>query len=159
MGDHVLDRDALEVEDLTAAEDRREHLVLLGGGHDEDGVARGFLEGLEEGVEGARGQHVDLVDDEHLIFTGRGGDVDLLAEGADVVDAVVRGGVELDEVERASLLDGYARFAFAAGLAVGRGVETVDGLGEDTGARGLADAARSAEEVGLGEATGLDRIL
>ena len=159
MRDHIGNRDTLEVEDLTAAEDRRKHLVLLGRRHNEDGVARRLLKRLEEGVEGARRQHVHLVDDEDLVLSGRGRDVHLLAERADIVDAVVRRGVELDQVEGVALLDCDTRFALAAGLPFGSRMETIDCLRKDTGTRRLADAARSAEKVRLGQTARLDGVL
>ena len=71
---------------------------------------------------------------------------------------VVRRGVELVDVQGATLVERAARFAFVAGLgAVGR--EAVDRLGEDSGAGGLAYAAGAAEEVGVGQLAALDGVL
>ena len=86
-------------------------------------------------------------------------------EVADGLDAVVRGGVELVDVEAGAGLDGEARGALAARLAVDR-VLAVEDLGEDAGGGGLAGAAGPGEEVGVadpvldhGVAQGADEVL
>ena len=74
----------------------------------------------------------------------------------DVLDLVVRGAVDLDDVERRAGGDGLAGGALAAGMHRGA-VLAVEGLGEDAGEGGLAGAARAGEEVGLRDAALLDR--
>ena len=133
--------------------------MLLRGGEDEDGVVWRLLEGLEEGVEGGLAEHVDLVDDVDLVSPHLRRDAHLLDERAYVVDGVVRGRVELVDVERALLVEGATRFARVAGLALGGEVHAIDGLGEDACAGRLADAARAAEEVGVSQLIVLDRVL
>lgn len=120
-------------------------------------MGRGLLERLQKGVEGGRREHVDLVDDEDRVAAHLGDDPHLVDERADVLDRVVRGGVELVDVERAPLVEGAARFALVAGLG-SVGVEAVDGLGEDAGAGGLAHAARATEEVGMGQLSPFDGV-
>ena len=155
--DAVLDADAVEVVNLAARENRRDDFVLLGGGEDENRMGGGLLERLQKGVEGGRREHVDLVDDEDRVAAHLGDDPHLVDERADVLDRVVRGGVELVDVERAPLVEGAARFALVAGLG-SVGVEAVDGLGEDAGAGGLAHAARATEEVGMGQLSPFDGV-
>jgi hypothetical protein len=89
----------LEVEALAAVDDRRHHLVGLGGREHEDGVRRRLLERLEEGVPRLAGEHVGLVDDVDLPLARRRHVTDAVAQVADVVDRAVRGGVHLDHVE------------------------------------------------------------
>ena len=103
---------------LTAA-DGVEQLVWLGGGEHEDDVLRWLLEGLEQGVAGRPGQHVGLVEDVDAMGAaggGHGADVD--PDLADVLDLVVRGGVEFDDVERGAFGDADARGALVARLTV-----------------------------------------
>src|SRR5947209_6517453 len=76
-----------------------------------------------------------------------GGAADEVAHG---VDAVVRCGVELVDVERGTVTDLGAGLARVAGLAV-LDVAAVEGLGQDAGGGGLAGAAGAAEEVGVGD--------
>ena len=153
--DDLRDGDAAEVEALRAREDRREHLVRLGRREDEQGVLGRLLERLQDRVEGARREHVHLVEDVDLLLGALRRDADRLAQLAHVVDAVVARGVDLDDVDRAAVVERRARLARAARLGVGPLGErrlAVDGLGEDARRRRLADAARAREEVRVREA-------
>jgi hypothetical protein len=100
---------------------------------------------------------VDFVDDVDLIRALGRGVADRLSEVADLVDAAVGGAVDLEDVEAPALLDLAAELAAVVGVVVDR-VEAVDRLGQDPGGRRLADAARAAEEVGVGDALGGDRV-
>ena len=155
--DERLERGATEVEALAARADGGRDLVRLGGREHEDDVWRRLLEGLEQRVEGRVGQHVDLVDEVDLVGRRVGGVADALAQGADLVDAAVGGGVELDQVERAALVEREAGVAGVVGLAP-RGRLAVDGLGEDAAGAGLARAARAGEEVGVRGRPGGDGV-
>jgi hypothetical protein len=56
-------------------------------------MGRRFLKGFEEGVEGGRREHVNLVDDEHAIPAVDRRNLHLIGERTDVVDRVVRCGI------------------------------------------------------------------
>src|SRR5687768_15475657 len=98
-----------------------------------------------------------LVDDVDLVLTLGGREPHLLAQIAHLVDAPVARGVDLDEVEEASFADRDACRAGIARLAV-RGLRAVDRLRDQTRDRGLADAARTGEKVGVSDLTGGDGI-
>ena len=147
-----LQGDSAEVEALAPRYDGEGDLVRLRRGEDEDYVGRRLLQGLQEGVEGRLGQHVDLVDDVDLRRGLVGAEVDPVVEVSDVVYAAVAGGVDLDEVQRSSLIDGGADVAGVVRLAF-LGREAVDCLGENAGGGGLAGASGSAEEVRVGHAS------
>lgn len=83
---------------LGAGEDGGGHPLGLGGGEDEEDVGRGLLQGLEEGVEGAFGEHVGLVQDEDLPGGREGGEVDPFPQLPHVLHGVVAGGVNLHHV-------------------------------------------------------------
>ncbi len=86
---------------------------------------------------------------------------DLLGEDvqlADGLDAVVAGAVDLDDVHVLAHGDGAADVAGAAGVD-GGAPDAVEAPGEDAGHRRLADAPGSREQVGVGHAAVLDRIL
>ena len=159
MGDGILHRHAFEVVDLTTRDDGWQNLVLLRGGKDEDDVCRRFLKRLQECVEGLRGEHVHLVDDEHLVASYLRRNARLLHERLDVLHGVVRGSVELEDVVRPLLVESLARLAVVASLALVGRRQTVDGLGEDAGTSGLANASRSTEQVGMGELSTAHSIL
>ena len=147
--------DAAEVEALRPAQDRRQDLVRLGRGEDEEDVRRRLLERLEERVPGRLGQHVRLVQDVDLLFRALGREAHGLAQVPDVVDAVVARRVDLDDVQRAALLERDARLAGPAGLgavALRERPQAVDGLGEQARGGRLAHAARAGEHVGLPDA-------
>ena len=66
------------------------------------------------------------------------------------VDTVVRGRVELSDVERGAFGDLNTALAHTARLAI-NGTRTVECLGQDTSGRGLAGATRPGEEVGVAD--------
>ena len=157
-------RQEAEVQLLRTAADGLGHLLRIGGGEHEHDVRRRFLEGLQEGGFGRLREHVDLVEDVHLVASG-GAERGLLDEVTHGVDAVVRGGVELVHVVAGAGLDRLAAVAHAAWFAVDR-VGAVEHLGQDAGAGGLARAAGTGEQVGVadtvvadGVAQGLDHVL
>ena len=149
-----------EVEALAAREDGGRHLVRLGGGQDEDGVHRRLLQGLEQRVEGLGGEHVHLVDDVDLHAAFHRGEVHLVAQVADVVDAAVGGGVHLDDVHGAAPADGLAVRAGAVGVGGGLALAgvAVEGHGQDLGGGGLARAARTGEEIGVAHPVLVDGV-
>ena len=155
----VFNCNSFEIKYLTAREDGRDDFVFLCGGKDELGVRRRLLQGLQEGVESILAEHVNLVDDVHLVLPDLRGDAYLLHQVADVVNRVVRCRVELVDVERSVVVERTARLAFVAGFHVLSGVEAVDGLGHDACASGLSYTSGSAEEVGLGERMVADGVL
>ena len=95
-------------------------------------------------------------------------DVDLPTAGRSVpgagndlsngVDAVVRRGVELDDIERRSFRDGEATGADSTGVTV-NGILTVKGLGENARRRRFSGSARSRKEVRVRDAVAFDGSL
>ena len=157
VGQHVA-VDEVELQVLGAAADGGHHLVGLGGAQHENHVVGGLLERFEEGVLRSSGEHVDLVEDIHLGFTGGAhrhpGD-----EVANIVHLVVGGGVELDEVVGGVIGDVLTGLALAARLAVAAQIGAVEGLGQYTGRAGLARAPGTAEQIGMADPALLDRVL
>ena len=96
---------------------------------------------------GRLGEHVDLVEDVHLVAPRRA-EHRLFDEVAHRLDTVVARRVEFVDVVARAVLDGEARGALAARLAVDL-VLAVEDLGQDPGRGGLAGAAGPREEVGL----------
>ena len=58
-------------------------------------MGRRLLQGLKQRIEGRGRQHVHLVDDVNLELAMLGRILDRLAKVADLVDAIVGGGVDL----------------------------------------------------------------
>jgi hypothetical protein len=81
-------RQQVELQVLGPRADRVAHLLRVGGGEHEHHVRRRLLERLQQGRLGRLGEHVDLVEDVHLVAARRA-ERRLLDEVADGVDAVV----------------------------------------------------------------------
>ena len=145
-----------KVETLDAREDGGSNAARIGRAEDEDRVVGRLFERLEEDVP-ALADALDLVDDEYLATQIRGRREDARQQFAHVADGVVRGGIELLNVERPAVADGLARRAGIARLAVAE-IRAVEGLGQDAGHRGLARAARSNEEVRVGGPPGANAV-
>ncbi len=94
---------------------------------------------------------MDLVDDIDPVTALGRGILDLLADLADILDAVIGRGVDLHYVQRSAGGDVLAGAAFAAGTSVHRSL-AVDGPGEYLGDAGLAGAAGPAEQIGMSDA-------
>ena len=99
-----------------------------------------------------------LIDDEYTVAAVGGLHLHLLDDRAHVLDAVVRCGIELDNVHRPVFVEAAARITFVAGFAVGSAVLAVDGFGEDARTGSLADATGAAEQVGVSQTVLGNRI-
>ena len=138
-----------EGEALQPGDDGRADLAGVRRAEDEEDPRRWLLEGLEKDVP-ALLDALHLVDDEDLAAQVGRTRVDARDELAHVVDLVVGGGVQLDDVERPTLADGGAARAGIAGLAVAE-VGAVDGLGHDPRHGRLARPAGAHEEEAMAD--------
>ena len=145
----VLGRYTVEVETLAAGQDGGRKFVYFRRRQHELDVLRRLFQRLQERVERAGGKHVDFVDDVDAVLAADRCEVRFVADLTDVVDTVVRGGVDLDDVEDGPRVDAFAGLTAVAGVPVHR-VLTVDCLGEDLGAGRLAGTSRTGEQIGMG---------
>src|SRR6185312_2670211 len=130
--------------------DRRDDFLWLGGGEDELQVRRRLLHQLEEGIEALPRDHVGLVDDVDLESAGHGRVERPLPQVPRVVDAAVRGRVDLDHVDAARAGRGQRHAGRAYPARVGGGaLLTVERPRKDPGAGRLAAAPRPAEEISM----------
>ena len=90
--------------------------MLLGGSEDKDGIARGLLQGLEEGIKSRDREHVHLVYDIDLVASESGRHGDLLGELTDILDGVIRCGIELEDIEGSLLIEGTTALTRITGL-------------------------------------------
>ena len=128
--------------------DRLQQLLRLRRGEDEDQVLRRLLHDLQQRVEACRGDHVRLVDNEHPVARFRRRIEGAFAQLAHVVHAVVRGGVQLRNVQvpRPARRQRYAGFALSAGRGR-RPFHAVQRPRQNARRRRLAAAARPGEQV------------
>ena len=86
-----------------------------------------------------------------------GGEGDGLAEFADLLDAVVGGAVDFEDIESAAFCDFDAKGIIGIEVDFGS-IGAVQSFGEDTGGGGFSGAAGADEEVGVGKAFLLNGI-
>jgi len=132
--------------------------MRLSGGKDEFYVGRRLFKRLEKRVEGARGKHVDFVDDEDLESAARRKILDILPEFTDILDTGIGSTIDLENVRgitRCYLKAGRAGIAWL----LSRPIFTLEGLGENSGRTGLPHTSSTREKKGMGNPAGLDSIL
>ena len=112
----------------------------LGGCEYEYYMSGRLLKRFEQRIECAVRQHMHLIDYVNLILGACGQICDIIAQIANIVNAVVRGGVDLGDVEHRAVVDASADFTLAARVAVLRTL-AVDRLCEYFCSRGLARSA------------------
>ena len=151
-------RDALEIETLAAAEDRRRHFLHVGRGEEKFHVRRRLLERLEQRVERSRREHVDLVHEVDFVARVCRHVVHAVEdEVAHLVHLRVRCGVEFDHVQRAPLGDFAAHFLLGIEVRL-RPARAVQRLCKNARRRGLPGAARPDENVRVRDAFLLDGV-
>ena len=93
-------------------------------------MRRRFFEGFQQRRFGRLGQHVDFVENENPVAAGAAetGPVD---EVANVIDSVVAGCIEFDDVVAGTGLDCETRLTRTAWFSVDRGL-TIQHLGENS---------------------------
>ena len=157
--DYVVDRDPVEIICLAPRQDSRKNLMLFCGRKNEYRMCRRFLESLEKCVECRLRKHVDLIDDIHAVSSHLRRYAHLLHEGLDVFDTVIRRCIKLMDTIGAAFSKRKAGLALSAWLHLPGRIGAVYHLGEDSRRRGLADATRSAEKIGMSQLTAKYRIL
>ena len=127
---------------------------------DELDVLGRLLDELEQRVEALVRDHVGLVDDENLVAVAHRRESGALAQVTRVVDAAVRGRVDLDDVERAGPTGGQlaARFALTA-RGVRGALRAVQAARQDARRGGLTTSARPREQVRVRHAIRAQRRL
>jgi hypothetical protein len=153
--DDSLGADASEIEPLDAAQDGGRcvgDLLRLRRGEDEYDPGGRLLQDLEERVPRLPREHVRLVHDVDLVSAGCAGGVHRpFAQLPRIVDAAIAGRVDLDDVQVGPAgPDANAGIALPTGLsAVSRPLLAVERHGQHAGCRGLADPARTGQQIGV----------
>ena len=159
---HHFRRHGPQVELQAAAEHRGQHPFRIRGGQHELQVLGRLFQRFQQGVESVLGELVRLVDHEHLVATQRGLVGSAFDQVAYLIDAAVGGGIQLDVVHIAIGIDIGARCTLAAGarcdIALPVQPRAVEALGQNPRDRGLANAARAGEQVGVMQAPLVQRV-
>jgi len=125
------------------------HLIRLGGSEHEYVVTGGFLEGLEETVEGICTQSVCLVNDIDLISPLHGKISDRLPEFPNIIDTRVGRSIYFHDINELARINGCAACADTAGFPIIQ-LYAVYRFGEYTGYGGFPHASRAGEKIGMG---------
>jgi hypothetical protein len=120
-------------------------------------VRRWLLQGLEHGIGGVFGEHMDFVNDVHLISSAVGGIVDPLAQFPDVIDATVAGSIDLYHIQCPAPIHSFTHLTGVTRLPLTVG-KAVDGLGQDTPGAGFACTSRATEEISMSYPPGLQGV-
>ena len=151
-----------QVELQATRQHRHRHLLGIGGGENEFEVLGRLFQRLQHGVEGGIGEHVHFVDHENLEaplhrFVDR-----LLQQGLDLVDTAVAGRIQFGVVNETATVDiaaGEADPARGGGDAT-QAVRplAIERLGQNARDRGLANAPRSGEKIGVMQSLRGERV-
>lgn len=111
-------------------------------------MGRRFLKRLEQRVEGAGRQHVDFINDVNLSFTFSRRVLRLVTNITNLVNAVVRGRINFDDVGHAAVVDRHAQITRVVRFP-SFNMATVQRLGQNFGDTGLPRPTRSTEKIGV----------
>ena len=150
-------RGPAEIEPLTPGQDGVQDFLGFRGSQDEHHMFRRFLQGFQQRIEGVGGDHVDFVDDVHLVAAGSGSKIHLLPEFPDFIDAPVGRGVDFHHIPAGPLRDFPAVAALIAGMSCGP-LFTVQGLGQDPGRTGLPGTPGTGKQIGMGNSPGFQGV-
>ena len=149
--------DSLEVIALAAGMNRLGNLVWFSRRKDEQYMRWRFFQGLEQRVEGAGREHVDLIDDVGFSSTPGRHEFNGLSDFPDLLHAIVACTINFEDVDRAPARYFFARGAYTAGLVVGPSSQF--SAFERMRAGCLSDASASGEQKRMSNSVQLDRIL
>ena len=130
----------------------------LGGSENEHDFRRRFFQGFEQCVERGFRQHVNFVDDVHLVAAGRRAVLNVIDQVAHFADAVVGRAVDFHDVDADAVANFYTEIALVAGFRR-RALFAIECLGEQAGGGGFTDAAGAGKQVGVGHAVHPDGVV
>ena len=93
---------------------------------------------------------MNFVDDIDLIFGLTRREDDFVRDPANVIDGIVGGRVNFQDIKKAPLIDAFTDFAYIAGIAL-MGIQTIDRFGKNLGQRGFSGSSGATEEVGMAD--------
>src|SRR5579864_2331713 len=150
----------MKTEVLAARTDGLRDVLRLGGGQHEYHVPRRFLQGFKQGIKGGVRNLMGFVKNPDFEAVAGGAIAGGIAQLADLVNAAVCSGVNLNHVHRVARAYLSAGFANPAGFGNGMvGRAAVQRHGQNARHRSLADSPVAAKDVTMGNALLLDGVL
>ncbi len=114
MLDHTLRCHVFQRKLQATRQDRGRQFLRIGGREDELDVGRRFFKGLEQRIERMAGEHVHFVDQVDLEAPATRCVLHVVEQLTGVLDLGAAGGVDLDQVDKAALVDFTAHRALTA---------------------------------------------
>ena len=148
----LLNVQRLQVELQAARQNGNRQLLRIGGRQQELHVCRRLFQRFQQGVEAVTRQHVHFIDQVDLEAATRRGVLHVIEQIASVFHFGARGGVDLNQIDKTPLLDFPAVIAHAARRGGNPGF-AVEAFRQQTGNRGLTDAAGAGKKIGVMDAT------
>lgn len=94
-----------------------------------------------------------FIDDIDLVFALIGLESCLVDEVADIVDAIVRCSVDLDDIEHRPIVEGDTIGTLVAWISI-VDIDTIDSLCQYSSGRGFTRSARTREDIGMSDSVG-----
>ena len=142
---------------LASGGDGGRDLVRFGGAKNEDSPLGWLFDGLQQRVEGFIGDLVRFVDDEDFVAVAGGLVANVFAQLTHFVDTAIGGGIDFDDVGRASGGDFETAGADVAGV-VGGALNAVEAAGENAGGGGFAGPSLARENVTVSDTPLFDGV-
>ena len=96
---------------------------------------------------------MNLVDDEHFVFSYLRRNLHLLNQITNILDRIVGGCVQFMDVVRPVFIEGDTTFTRIASIPIGSGTKTIYSFRKDAGAGGLSYTTWATEKISMGQLT------
>lgn len=145
--DDILILDALKIVALRTRDNRIGDAVNLRRSEDEFDMFRWFFQSFEKSIECSFREHMHLVDNVHLVWGLSRLKLSSFDHIPDIVDSCIGSGINLDNIEKASILRIATVLALSTRIPVGSKRKTVHSLGKYSCNGRLSCSARSMKEI------------
>ena len=147
-----------KVMSLTSRDNGFRDFVNIRCSKNKNGMRRGLLETLKQGIKRRDAQHVHLVDDVYFsLISCRRKRLKRVHQLSNIFDAIVRGSVNLTNREARTGADLFTRLTFETRLCVFRRL-AINRLGKDPRYRSFSNSPRTSEEIRMHNFFTLQRV-
>ena len=128
------------------------------GGKHEENMLRRLFQGLQQGIKGLCGEHMDFIDYDDLISALGREEADILLQFPYFLNTTVGGTIYLMDIHGIAACNLHAMFTLVA-RDFCRSLLAIKGLGNQPGKSCLAHSPNTAENKGMGNAIPVNTIL
>ena len=127
--------------------------MKLRGCQNKQQMLRRLLDDFQQSVKGRDGQHMHLIDDIHPHLYLRRRIHSIIPEVTHIVNAIVGGGINLQNIHAGARIDSTARLTAITRISMIR-LQAVHRLGQNFGAAGLSGAPGSGKQICMTHSAG-----